>query len=519
MLKGDIADDQLTLTAYSRDASLFEVRPQLVVFPKDTEDIKALVKFASSEEANISLTARAGGTDMTGGPLNTGIILDFTRYFNRVLEVGPSTGSELGYAITQPGVWYRDFEKAALAKGWLMPSYPGSKDICAVGGMAANNSGGEKSLTYGKTEKYVEELKVVLSDANEYLIKPLTKEELDAKMGQQNYEGEIYRNLWQLIENNRELIDQARPTVSKNSSGYYLWNVWDGEKFDLTKIFVGSQGTLGLITEIKFRLIRPKAHSQLLVILLKDLGPLADIIGRVLKHQPETFETFDDHTLKLGIDHLFFKFAWQFLPEIGMVLTGGIPKLVLLAGFSGDSAEAVEEKARAAQADLAEFNLKTRLTRTAAETEKYQTVRRESFNLLRKGIAGKRTAPFIDDIVVHPDQLPEFLPRLNQILKQYENKMTYTIAGHIGDANFHIIPLMNPQEPDFEQVINELALKVYQLVLEFKGSISGEHNDGLLRTKFLPMMFGEKIYDLFRQVKQIFDPKNIFNPGKKISTS
>ena len=518
LIKGDLFDDSVTLDKFSRDASLFEVRPELVAAPRDVEDLKALVKFASSQEANISLTARAGGTDMTGGPLNTSIILDFTKYFNQILEV-----SDDGWARVQPGVWYRDFEKATLARGWLLPSYPGSKDICAVGGMVANNAGGEKTLAYGKTEKYVEQLKVVLSDGNEYLLEPLDKPHLDQKLAQSGLEGEIYRKLWALIQGNWDLIGQARPRVSKNSSGYALWNIWLSQShiFDLTKLFVGSQGTLGLITEIKFRLIRPQPYSKLLVILLKDFDLLAEVVGRVRQHQPETFESYDEHTLKLGLRYLFFRFAWQFLPEIGMVLSGGLPKLVLVAEFTGDSQEEVTQKAEAARAtlqsnEIASHYIKMRVTRTAAEAEKYKTVRRESFNLLRKGVGGLRTAPFIDDIVVQPDQLPEFLPRLNQILKQYENKMTYTIAGHIGDANFHIIPLMDPQRPDFEEIINELAEKVYKLVLEFKGSISGEHNDGLLRTNFLPMMFGDEVYDLFRQVKQIFDPKGIFNPGKKV---
>ena len=177
--KGDVLKNEETLKKYSRDASFFEVKPQLVVFPKDIDDLKNLVLFATeNKSSNISLTARSGGTDMTGGPLNNSIIIDFTKYFNHIKEV------KNGYATVEPGVFYRDFEKETLKQDLLLPSYPASRGICAIGGMVANNSGGEKTLSYGKTEKYVKELKVILRDGNEYILKPLTKEELDQKIQQ-----------------------------------------------------------------------------------------------------------------------------------------------------------------------------------------------------------------------------------------------------------------------------------------------------------------------------------------------
>ncbi|MEK9183611.1 MAG: FAD-binding oxidoreductase [Patescibacteria group bacterium] len=509
LFKGDIFKDEETLKKYSRDASFFEVKPQLVVFPKDIDDLKNLVLFAiENKNYGISLTARSGGTDMTGGPLNNSIIMDFTRYFNHIKEIKD------GYAIAEPGVFYRDFEKETLKKNLLLPSYPASRNICAIGGMVANNSGGEKTLSYGKTEKYVKELKVILRDGNEYVFKPLTKEELDQKVQQKDLEGEIYKEIYQLVEENSSQIKLAKPNVSKNSAGYALWNIWDGATFDLTKLFVGSQGTLGIITEVKFQLIKPKKYSKLLVIFSKDFKPLAQIVGKVLRHKPESFESFDDHTLKLGIRYLFFRFALKFLPELYMIATSGLPKLVLLAEFTGDSINEAENKAKKAQLDLKELNLRTRITKDADDVEKYWTVRRESFNLLRTKIKGKKTVPFIDDIIVRPERLPEFLPKLEEILNQY--KIIYTIAGHIGDGNFHIIPLMDLGDPQSKIIISELADKVYKLVFEFHGSMTAEHNDGIIRTPYLKEMFGEEVCGLFKKVKNIFDPDNIFNPGKKV---
>ena len=455
---------------------------------------------------------------MTGGALNDSIILDFTAHLNRVLGVGDN------YAITEPGVFYRDFEKETLKKNLILPSYPASRETCTVGGMVANDSGGEKSLRYGKTENYVEELSVVLSDGGEYLLKALTPEELEQKKSQDNFEGVIYRQMHDLLESNYELIQKAKPNVSKNSAGYLLWNVWDKKKFDLTQLFTGAQGTLGLITKIKFRLIKPDKYSRLLIIFLQDLKSLGELVNLVNESEPESFESYDDHTFKLAvkilpdlIKRMGIGAMFKFIPDVWQVLTGGIPKMVMLVEFTGDNENALMDKIKKYQKDVSDkFEIKTRITTSEKDAQKYWLIRRESFNLLRKHVKGKKTAPFIDDLIVRPEYLPEFLPKLNAILDQYKNYMTYTIAGHPGDGNFHIIPLMDLSDSKSKQIIPELSEKVYDLVLDYHGSITAEHNDGLIRTPYLEKMYGPEVYKLFEKTKQIFDPKNIFNPHKKV---
>ncbi len=521
IIKGDVWDDENTLAKYSHDASLFEVKPQIIVAPKNTDDIQNLVKFANKHN-NITFTVRSGGTDMTGGDLGESIILDVSKYLNNIKEVNAD------YAIIEPGVFYRDFEKETLKHNALLPSYPASREICTLGGMVANNSGGEKTLAYGKTEDYVTDLKVVLRDGKEYDIKPIDQKTLAKKMRLKGVEGQIYRGIYDLILKHKFAIDAAKPKVSKNSAGYYLWNIWDGRTFNLDKLFTGSQGTLGIITQIKVRLIKPKKHSRLLVIFMRKLDPLGVLVNKILEHKPESFESFDDNTLKLALRYLpeliklikpknLFTLAWQFLPEAWMVLTGGFPKLILIAEFTGDSEKEVAEKARKARKDIAGFKLKTHITKTPEEARKYWTIRRESFNLLRHHLVNKRTAPFIDDMMVRHEQLPEFLPQLQKIMDQYD--LVYTIAGHVGDANFHIIPLMDLRDKKTRVIIPKLAEKVYKLVFKFGGSITGEHNDGLIRSPYLKEMYGPEIYKLFEEVKKIFDPDNIFNPGKKVGAS
>ncbi len=513
--RGDIAEDHASRAAASRDASLFKVMPQAVVFPRDADDVRALVAFANANRhLGISLTARAAGTDMTGGPLSESVVVDFTRYMNRVREVG------YGFAVAEPGTYYRDLERALAAKDFLLPSYPASKGLCAIGGMVANNSGGEKTLSYGKTADYVAQVDMACSDGNVYSFGTLDARGLKEKMRLATFEGGLYRSVYDLVTGNADIIRAAKPEVSKNSAGYALWDVYDGTTFDMARLVTGSQGTLGLMTEVRLRTIRPKKHSRLLVMFVNDASTLAALVPKVLEHRPESFESYDDHTLKLGMRYMFFRFAWQFVPEVMMILrNGGLPKLVLLAEFTGDSERETLAKAEAARKGLGGLCGAMRVTKTARDAEKYWAVRRESFNLLRTKLHGRQTAPFIDDVIVSPEKLPQFLPELEALMKPYEGDMTYTVAGHMGNGNFHIIPLMDLKSARSRQVIVELAEKVYALVVRYGGSITAEHNDGLMRTPYLEQMYGERICALFREVKRIFDPHGIFNPGKKVGGS
>lgn len=526
-LQGEVLNDDAVLNEYSHDASFFEVRPQVVVDPQNAADIKKLVQFVSAakdSEPGIAITPRSAGTDMSGGAIGESIILDVHKHINNFLEIGAN------YAVAEPGMFYRDFEKKTLEHNLLLPPYPASRELCALGGMVANNGAGEKTLTHGKIENYVEELQVVLSDGNEYTFNALDKAGLDKKMQQKDFEGELYRKVFKLIDDNYEVIKAAKPDVSKNSAGYYLWNVWDRDTgiFDMNKLLVGSQGTLGIVTKIKFRLIPPETNSKMMVIFLKDLSNLVPIVETTLRHSPETFESYDDYTLKLAMKFLpdlikilkpknMLRLAWQFIPEAKMVLTGGFPKLVLLAEFTGKTEQEAQAKLQSAYEDIKKFGVPVRMIPNEDEAKKYWVIRRESFNLLRHHIKDKRTAPFIDDIIVKPEVLPEFLPKLNKILQQYD--LVYTIAGHIGNGNFHIIPLMNMKDPHNHEIIPKLLDEVFGLVLSYHGSITAEHNDGLIRSPYLRQMYGDKIYSLFEQTKKIFDPKNIFNPGKKVGAT
>ncbi|MDZ7726196.1 MAG: FAD-binding oxidoreductase [Candidatus Campbellbacteria bacterium] len=527
-IKGDVDVTDDTLEEYSYDASLFGVRPKVVVFPKDVHDIKELVHFINKkreEIPGISLTGRAGGTDMTGGPLTESISVSFTKYMNHVWEVNP----EEMFARVQPGVFYRDFEKVILPEDLSLPCYPASKSIAALGGMVANNCAGEKTLRYGKMNDFIQEIKAVFSDGNEYVLRKLNMEELEQKKSQDNFEGEVYRRMHSLLEDNYDIVKAAKPDVAKNSAGYNLWDVYDREQgtFDLTQLFGGSQGTLGIWAETRLRLVHEKPKRRLTVLFFNSWDEVPEVVNKLLPLDPESIETFDDATLKLGLRFMpqiakkagssFLPFALKFWPEalIGLRMLG-LPKLTMLIEFAEDTEEELDQKINDLKESLEEHNkIIMRELDTEEEAEKYWTMRRESFSLLRKEVSDKRTAPFVDDFCVKPEFLPEFLPKVFGILKKHGIKAT--LAGHAGEGNFHIIPLMDLSKKTERDKIPVVLDKVNNLTFEYGGTMTAEHNDGLIRSPYLEQMYGKKVYDLFVETKNIFDPNNIFNPGKKIN--
>lgn len=518
--RGEVLDDPTSKELYSHDASLFEIRPQLVVCPLDSQDVQVLVQAVAAEKAalpDLSLTARSAGTDMSGGAVNDSVIIDFSKHFTAIEAVSPTE------AKAQPGVFYRDFEKRTLEHNALMPTYPASRDLCTIGGMVSNDAGGEKSLEYGKTEDFVKQLKVVLADGKEYTLGPLSKPQLVKKMAQQDFEGRLYKRLFELLDKNYEVIQASRPTVSKNSMGYNVWDAWNRDTgvFDITKLFVGSQGTLGFVTDITFKLVPTRPYSGLLVCFMKDIAPLGQIVEKTLKHKPATFESFDDETLYLALKHLssfkkyvgvwgLIKLFFSLIPDIP-VLFKGIPKLILMVEFNGNTQAEVDEKINKLYGDLAPFDMVMEREETAAKSKKFWIMRRQSFNLIRSKVKDKHAAMFIDDLVVAPPHLVEFIPRLRQLIKKYQ--LNATIAGHMGDGNFHIIPLMN-MEIEKEKILPAME-EIDDLVLHYKGSLSGEHNDGLVRGPWLEDQFGKEVVDIFREIKAICDPENMFNPHKK----
>jgi len=526
IFKGEISHDLPTRRRYSHDASIYELMPDVVMFPQDSSDIKSLVSFVADHKSTypgLSIAPRGAGTDMSGGAIGNSIVVDMTRYFNKIEKVTKQT------LHVQPGVFMRDIDPVLDQQQVMLGCVPASRAWCTVGGMVGNNSGGEQSLRYGNTERFVKELKVVFADGNEYIVKPLTKRELDIKMSEKTFEGNLYRQTYELIEGHYDLIHNARPKVNKNSMGYNLWSVWDRSTgiFDMTHLITGSQGTLGIVTDITFRVIPKPKHTGLLVLYLPDINQLGELIKKVMSHQPATFEGFDDITFELGIRY-FNLFRKQLglkewikqqasLASSVAKFKGHLPNMVLMVEFEGETPAEVTEKIAALQQDLTPFAVKMEIAGNEESSTKFWQIRRASLSLLRQRVKGKYASPFIDDLTVQPKYLPEFLPQLRKIIRKY--KLPATLAGHFGDGNFHIIPLMSIEGTADQAKLEPTMREIVPLVLKYNGTLAGEHNDGMVRGPWLPAVFGNEMYQIFRHAKEIFDPMYLFNPHKKTDAS
>lgn len=511
LIGGEVLADDDTLGRYSTDASIFEVKPSAVVYPKDVDDLQLLVHYAtqnSTIERPISITPRGAGTCMSGGSLTEGIILDMTKYFSHVGDFN----TEQKTVWVGSGTYHRDLEAAATAHNLLFAPYTSSKDLCVIGGMIGNNASGEKSLRYGATIDNVIALRLVTAAGKEYMLEPLNVEQLAEKQAKQDDEGELYRQIGTLIDENWDLLQSARPKVRKNAAGLGLWNIWDHDKqvFNLAKLVIGSQGTLGIVTSVKLQLVDLPKFTRMVIIPITDLGELAKAVKGTLLHQPEGMETYDHHTYDL---------AKEYMPEVATAAKSAEGQhMVLFAQFAEQTANRTDQTAKVCITALERAGLKAYYINDPVEQEAHWNIRRASFKLLKDHAHGtSKAVPFIEDTIVGVDHYSQFLAALEAILADYE--MTYTYAGHIGDGSIRLIPLVDMEAEKAVEKVFDLARRTYDLVFAFGGSMSVDHNDGLIRTPFLENMYGEAVVDLFAQAKSIFDPKNIFNPGKKVNGS
>ena len=507
---GQIKADEITRTSYSRDASIFEVDPAVIAYPASLDELKQLVNLARSQREAalaVSLTPRGAGTGMTGGSLSEDIVVDLTDHFRLVGQPTPE-----GLVEVEAGAAFREIAAVAESQGLMFAPYPSSWQVCTIGGMLGNNASGEKSLRFGATADNVDSVRVCLADGEDYWFGPLTADQLADKCQQTNFEGYVYQTIRALIEANRDLLDRNRPRVRKNTAGYDLWRVWDHSQqyFNLAPLLIGSQGTLGVITAAKLHLVAKPRHQQLLAIGVDNLSQLSGVLTTILHHNPESVELYDHQTHQL---------AGQEMPQAAQATAAVADhQLILLAQFSEINRIRTEAVAKLVGAELAKQGLDVRFVTNPAEAEAHWQIRRASFKLLADhGGDDFRACPFLEDTIVSPTHFGPFLESLEAILDDYH--LTYSYHGHIGEGNLRLVPLIDLTHPEAIHLITELSRRVYDLVIAFDGSISVDHGDGLSKSPYLTTLYGEPMVDLFRQIKQAFDPLGIFNPHKKTTAS
>ena len=494
-----VKDDGPTKTAYAVDASIYRMEPQAVVLVESERDIAATVTYAV--QRGIPLTPRAAGTNLTGSAIGSGIILDVSR-LNRILELN----RDERWVRVQPGIVLAELNKQLGRDGLLFGPDPSSGDMCKLGGMVANNSAGPHTIRYGAVKDNVQALRVCLSsgewlNARAYgLDDPQLSGLLDSHAS--------VKGLLSLVQNQATVIANKQPTVSKNSCGYNLFGLADGlrrRQFDLPKLFVGSEGTLGVVSEARLRLVdKPKATVTALIHFLR-LEDVGEAVPKLLELKPSALEVMDANTLDL----------------IGRS-NHGIPPdaaATLLAELDSDKGDDdLRDQATRMAAICRQYRLASDLVLAYDQDRREQLwkARKSLYPTLYRFDVRKKPINFVDDVVVSADRISELIRYLEEFFQGQQ--VPVAIFGHIGNGNAHIVPLLDVNDrQDFEKMVQGYH-EIHQTVLDrFGGSICGEHGDGRVRAEYVRKMFGPELYGMFEQVKRLFDPSGVLNPGVKIS--
>ncbi len=495
IVTSNVLDDFPAITSYSIDASIYKLIPQAVVLVESVKDIITILDY--SRKTGIPITGRSGGTNLTGSAVGEGIIIDFSK-MNKILEVN----QEGKWSKVQPGITLHEYQRELEKYGLMYGPDPSSGDMCKLGGMFANNSAGPHTLKYGAVKDNVLELEVILYNGEKITAK-------EYQLDSNEYKELTEKHLWvtelvKLIKENKEIIFKKRIGVSKNSSGYNLLALAEGLErniLDLAKLFIGSEGTLGLIPEAKLPLFNKPSSTATALLYFKDIQEIGDGVKDILKSKPSALEIMDNNTLNLIGRNKF-----------------NIPldaKAMLLVEFDQ---QPIHEKIDSLNKLKEKFKLCENID-VAYEKEAQDNLwkaRKAIYPTLYKYGNNKKPINFCDDVVVSAENIPGLMKYLDQIFKDYN--VPVAIYGHIGDGNAHINPLLNINDPEeFRQMV-ELSQKIHTEVIEkFNGSICGEHGDGRVRAEFLREMYGDELYSLFEKVKKLLDPDNLLNPGIKIT--
>ncbi len=520
---GEVRFDAAARKLYSTDASIYQVEPLGVVLPKSAEDVAAVVQIAA--EMEVPLTARGGGTSLSGQAIGPGVVVDCSKYLNNVLDVDPAGRS----VRVEPGVVLDQLNRALQPHGLLFGPDVSTASRANLGGMVGNNSAGSRSIVYGKTLDHVRRLGVVLSDGSRADFGPTTPEEWERKAESPTLEGRIYRHVRDVVRANEAEILRRFPRILRRVSGYNLDALCDGFSpvplpvpvpdnghtgrgrgaRGLHQLVVGSEGTLAVVTEAELNLVPRPKHRGLLVPQFATLAAAMDALAACLEFGPSSVELMDQMLLDLARGNLGLRDT--------MAAIEGRPEAILMVEFSGDEAAEVADKVERLRRRL----LAEAQGLTAAVPALQPELRDPLWDLRRKampllyGMPGDRKpVTFVEDCAVPPSRLPEFVGRFRETLRRHGTDGAF--YGHASVGCLHIRPVLNLKDADDVARMRRITEDVTDLVLEFGGSLSGEHGDGLARSEWNAKMFGPAVYAAFRQVKRAFDSKNLLNPGKVV---
>jgi FAD/FMN-containing dehydrogenase len=507
-LLGEVMTSPDARKYFATDSSIFTVAPALVVYPRNENDVRKTARFTwqlAERGRVIPITPRGSGTDQSGAALGSGIMLAFPAHMNRIVELDPKNGT----VVVEPGLNYGRLEQTLHTHERFLPPYPESYEYSTIGGAVANNASGQKTLKYGATRGFVKSLRVVLANGEVIETFRLSKRELNKKLGLSTFEGEIYRSLDKLLEESRETINKLDLGITKNSAGYDLMDIKrkDGS-FDLTPLFVGSQGTLGIVTEITMDTEVYNPNKELFLAEFDSIEKAAQAILelRATPQLPSAIEMVDGQLLSL-VDRLNPN-------QLKGVVEKPLPAVALLVEYDD---EGRQQKKVVKRAEKLLEDLATRVQNASDATgqAKLWKVRDAAASVIAHSEGQLKAVPIIEDGIVPPEKLHELISGVYKIFAH--EQLQVALWGHAGDGNIHMQPFLDLSQVGDRQKAFRIMDAYYQLVVGLGGSTSGEHGDGRLRAPYLPMVYGPEVYELFGKVKQIFDPYGTLNPGVKVN--
>ncbi|MFQ5789692.1 MAG: FAD-binding and (Fe-S)-binding domain-containing protein [Acidobacteriota bacterium] len=499
-IEGEVRFDRYSRLLYSTDASIYQIEPLGVVIPRHRDDVEQTVRIAARERA--PLLPRGGGTSLAGQAVGEAVILDFSKYMNRLLEVSRAEG----WVRVQPGI-VQDVLGAHLKPyGVRFGPETATSNRANMGGMIGNNSAGARSLIYGKTVDNVLEVTAILADGTEAVFGPVHRKDLGAKTRGDSLEARIYRTAAALAEQHREEINSRYPRIPRRVSGYNLDELLDAEEVNLAKLVVGSEGTLATVVEAKLKTVPLPGATGLAVLHFEGLLPALETACEALALSPSAVELVDRMVLELARESLEYSRRLHFVV--------GDPHALIVVEFYGDTEAEVVSKLDSLESRLGRRSQAVvRVVEPAAQANVWK-VRKATLPLLLSLPGDHKPIAFVEDTAVDPERLPEYVRRFNELLEAHQTKGSF--YAHAGAGCLHIRPLINLKDGAGIEKMHRLAEEVSDLVLEFGGAMSGEHGDGLARSHFNRKIFGDGLYRAFQEVKAAFDPQGIMNPGKVV---
>ncbi|WP_026728805.1 FAD-binding and (Fe-S)-binding domain-containing protein [Flavobacterium denitrificans] len=513
-LEGTLLYDDLHKTLYSTDASVYRIRPNAVALPKSVADISRLIRFA--REHNISVTPRTAGTSLAGQAVGDGLVIDVSKHFTKILGYD----AEKKTVTVQPGVIRDELNLYLKPFGVFFAPITSTSNRAMIGGMVGNNSSGTTSIRYGVTRDKIAEVKAILSDGTEVVFGELTSAEFIEKTKGDSLENKIYKSVYDELsvkENQEEIIKEfPKPEIHRRNTGYAVDILLKSEIFggteptiNLGKLLCGSEGTLAFTTEITLKVDDlPPAHSIMVVGHYHTIQESLESVVVAMKHHLYTCEMIDDTILdctKTNREHIKNRF---FLV--------GEPKAIMLFEVASHTLEDAENQANALIADLEKHNFGYALVKIyGSDIDKANELRKAGLGLLGSIVGDNKAADSIEDTAVELSDLPAYIAEFSAMMLSHGQEAIY--YAHAGAGELHLRPVLNLKKTEDLKLFRTIATDVAHLVKKYRGSLSGEHGDGIVRGEFIPFMIGDKNYELLKRIKLAFDPNSVFNIGKIVN--